>query len=303
MIDFIKIRNFQTHEKLTVELDPLVTTITGSSDIGKSSIIRALKWVTSNRPTGNAFIRYGSDETAVKIEVDGKLITRRKSSAENSYDLDGKKFKAFGSDVPSEIVTLLNLDEVNFQGQHDSPWWFMRTPGEVSRELNQIINLGLIDSTLANVAAELRKVRAWIGVSKERLAVIEKEKEILAWVPKANEDLQATEQLCSEIIKKRLGLTRIKELLDKGSKLDNLIQNATGANLGGFQALEMGRKALDSSERVDRLRKLIKLAGEWGEEECQKKKEAKVIEKQLASQENCPLCGNPFQNHKSHRTS
>ena len=135
MIESITITNFQAHKKFTLELDPKITVVTGKSDAGKSAIYRALRWLCTNRPSGNEFIRWGTDGTRVKLRVDGRTIIRKRGKG-NSYSLDKDSYEAFGSDVPEDIAKLLNLSEVSFQGQFDGPFWFDKTPGEVSRALN-----------------------------------------------------------------------------------------------------------------------------------------------------------------------
>ena len=52
MIKEINIKNFQSHDNTNLILDSGVNVIVGSSDSGKSAIIRALRWVTSCVPRG-----------------------------------------------------------------------------------------------------------------------------------------------------------------------------------------------------------------------------------------------------------
>jgi len=141
MISKIEIRNFSTHKKQDLEFSPNVTTITGSSFLGKSTILRAIRFVCMNRPTGDKFINWDADKTSVRLTIDKKKIVRRKGKGNNSYTLDKQEYKAFGNDVPQPIANLVNMSDINFQGQHDAPFWFCETAGEVSRQLNAIINL------------------------------------------------------------------------------------------------------------------------------------------------------------------
>lgn len=48
MISKITIRNFQTHKKSELEFTDGVNLIVGSSDNGKSSVIRAFRWLAEN---------------------------------------------------------------------------------------------------------------------------------------------------------------------------------------------------------------------------------------------------------------
>lgn len=193
MIEKLRLRNFQAHEKLTIELDPKITTVIGPSDSGKSSIVRALKWLVFNRPSGNEFLRKGSDNVSVSISFDDSKAQRAKGT-QNIYKIDGQKLEAFGSDVPAHITKALNLSEINFQFQHDSPFWFAETAGEVSRQLNKIVNLECIDNTLSNLASKMRDCKARCGVLKIQSAATKAEKDSLKSIKQMDKDLRAIEE-------------------------------------------------------------------------------------------------------------
>jgi DNA repair protein SbcC/Rad50 len=195
MIESITIRNFQRHKKLKLDLDPHVTTIVGKNDSGKSAIIRALKWVAFNKPAGTTFIHYGEKRASVLVRVDGRSAKRVRSKGKNIYQLDGEILKAFGNDVPPDVRELLNLDDANFQNQHDSPFWFSLSAGEVSRQLNRIVDLTIIDSTLSHLSSELRLAKAEEVVSEKREVVLRKKRKDSANSIEMDKDLQHVEQL------------------------------------------------------------------------------------------------------------
>jgi exonuclease SbcC len=93
VIDKVTIQNFQAHERLVVNLDPHITTITGPSDTGKSSIIRALRWVALNKPRGDSFIRHGAKWARVKVTVDGEVVQRRRGS-KNLYKINDSVYES-----------------------------------------------------------------------------------------------------------------------------------------------------------------------------------------------------------------
>jgi len=190
----IHLQGFQAHQDLLLPLDPGVTTIFGPSDIGKSFILRAIRWVTTNRPAGEEFIHRGLETASVQIVVDGKVVERRRGKGGNLYLLDGQPFKAFGNEVPSEILGLLNITEVNFQQQHDAPFWFSNTAGEVSRQLNRIVNLEVIDSTLSHLAALLRTQQATANVVRIRREDAREKRRSLRFAKEMNLELEAVEE-------------------------------------------------------------------------------------------------------------
>lgn len=213
MFEKLTLINFQAHRKLVVELDPHVTSIIGPTDAGKSSILRGLRWVCMNDPSGDEFISWDQKNVKVSLTVDGHTITRRKGSA-NTYHLDGKEFKAFGTRVPPEVAKLLNIGEVNFQQQLEEHFWFSKTPGQVSRELNQIVNLGMIDSVLGTVSSKVRDSRSIVTVSRQRLKAAKDKRESLAWIPTINKELKQLEELEVQIKKQRGDVAALDILLD-----------------------------------------------------------------------------------------
>jgi len=213
MLKTLQIRNYQCNEKLDVEFSPQVTSIVGRTAAGKSSVLRALWWILTNHPAGDEFINWDAKKTIVRLEIDDNLTTRAKGKNRNIYKLDDKKYTAFGNDVPADIAKLFNISDVNFQGQFDAPFWFSETAGEVSRQLNRIVNLEVIDTTLANIASEIRKNKTEIEVVKERLDKIKKQREELRYVKQLDTDLIEVESLKESVDKKAVKHARIDELL------------------------------------------------------------------------------------------
>ena len=195
MLERLTLRDFQTHKKLVIDLDPRITTVVGPSDQGKSAVIRALRWLCFNRPTGDAFIRHGTDSTKVSLTVDGREIRRSKGKAGNTYHIDQQPLKAFGADVPEEVAKLLNLGDVNFQGQHDAPFWFSETAGGVSKALNAIINLGDIDRVSGYLNSKLREYQATQSAAEQRVATTKVEWLALKPLKEIDKELQAVEAL------------------------------------------------------------------------------------------------------------
>lgn len=196
MIEELRIQNFQVHGKLVVKFGPGITTIVGPSDTGKSAIIRALRWVATNQPGGDAFVRYGAKGCTVRVVVDGRHVTRKRKAGGdvNTYHLDDQEYKAFGRGVPDTIAEFLNLPGVCWQGQHDPSFWFGDTPGEVSRQLNAIVDLGVIDVTLTNVARTFTKARNRLDVAEENLTTAKANAEDTKWAVECGEALSIVER-------------------------------------------------------------------------------------------------------------
>lgn len=215
-LESIHIENFQTHKDVQVTFGDRITCITGASDRGKSAILRALIWVMTNRPTGDSFIRYGTDETRVTVCVDGHTVQRIKGKKRNIYILDDVEFKAIKSDVPDEIASLFNVGENNIQQQFDPIFWFSSTAGEVGRNLNKIVNLDIIDYTLSALQTQNKQIKTeadvLAGLIEEQERVLDNVEEITA-IQKIIDRVDNIEKQYGECVKQTNKLkTSIQEL-------------------------------------------------------------------------------------------
>ncbi len=166
MIKSLKLINFQSHKNSLITLDPGVNVIIGITDSGKTSIIRALRKLVWNRPSGDAMRSTWGGTTAVTVQTEQDEVTWMKSDTESGYSLICTKrkpntqthFKAVGTDVPTEIRQALNIDEINLQSQLDSPFLLTSSPGEVAAHFNKVAKLNQIDEGLKNVNSWIREI-------------------------------------------------------------------------------------------------------------------------------------------------
>lgn len=175
----ITLENFQVHEDTVVSFSPAITTIKGPTDKGKSAVLRALQWVCRNNLAGDEFVKEGERQATVTLQVCSEnkshTLVRSKGKEGNEYQLDDTVYKAFGFSVPSDITSLLEVNEINFQSQHDSPFWFSESAPEVSRRLNSVVDLSVIDTTLSNIAGAVRAAQERKAIYEERLEDVQEE--------------------------------------------------------------------------------------------------------------------------------
>ena len=209
MIKSINIQNFQSHKDTTLDFHKGMNVIVGKTDSGKTAIIRALRWLVTNRPSGDAFCSFWGGDTKIKLETETEEIIRIKSSKENQYELNSQIFKAMGKDVPDEILKALNMDDVNIQQQMDSHFLISETPGAVALHFNKVARLDKIDKGLQNVQKEITKTKQTIDY--ETLEIEKKE-------VKLNE-FQDLEEMEEEIIAVEVMETRHWKLTKKKIEL------------------------------------------------------------------------------------
>ena len=188
MFEELQVRNFRRNKKRNISLGQ-ITTIRGATGKGKSSLVGAFKWACFNRPSGDSFINWDSDFAAVRLVFDrDQTVIRRKSSSNNTYKLNGEVFKAFGTNVPDPVSAALNVSDINFRLQAAGHFWFSETAGEVSRQLNDIVNLSVIDGALAHLASCQREARTLITHTETHIKTLEEELKELDFVDAMSAD-------------------------------------------------------------------------------------------------------------------
>lgn len=257
MIERLQLIDFQAHVDLKVRLDPRVTTIVGPSDVGKSAILRGLRWVALNRPLGDQLRRTGADAVTVRLWVDGHRISRTRSKSSNLYTLDGTTYAAVASDVPEPISRMLNVDEGNFQGQHDSPYWFADTAGNVAKSLNAIVNLGIIDDILGELGGRRTRAATVAELAEGRLREAKAAALDLVWVEDAEADLVAVDRAAREAESARADHGHIVETVTSLEQAQTVYERASRLSLAGRDVVAAGDGASLTRAASSGLRDLI----------------------------------------------
>ena len=296
MIESVLLKNFQRHEKLRVDFDPHLTVLTGPTDAGKSSVLRAVKWVCANRPGGNSFARLESGgAVSVRLKVDGATLRRSRDGGRNLYELGGEEYRAFGAGVPEPVAALLNVSELNFQGQHDAAFFFSLPPGEVAKRLNAVVDLELIDVTLANVASEVRRARSAEDLTSSRLEDCTRKRDELTWVKDADADLKVLEGIRADIAAKSARIEAVELIVTEARDLARDSREASEMMRDALAALKKVEAAVALRERLKRVGGSVDEIRRLRVERCRLEKEKVEAETTLseALEEECPLCGRP----------
>lgn len=169
MLQKIIIKNFQSHKNTEMAFCPGVNVIYGVSQSGKTAILRALKLLAYNRPSGAKYYsNFAPAEgvTEIDVQLDNgriKLVKSVKRGKDGSkilnntrYEMGGMNFSA-GADVPEEIRQLLNLSEINIQNQFDAPFLATSSPGEIARTINRITKLEEVDGWKSELTKRINR--------------------------------------------------------------------------------------------------------------------------------------------------
>lgn len=294
MIQAIHIQNFQSHKNTELQLSKGVNFFIGKSDSGKTAIIRAIKWATSNKPSGDSFrSRWGGD-TSVEISTED-IIRRIKSNKINCYQYKGEEYKALGQNVPADIENSFNMSDVNIQYQMDSPFLLSQSAGEVARFFNRIVNLEKIDESLKKIIGTITKTNREIAFNESELQKEQQQLEQYSWVDNAQKDFKVIETLSAEERTTRQVLVAQSELLSSieraQNKLPKIDFKKSEKDLAIIDKLSQQHKELkNKTEAAEHLFRMIKTKTNIIYESVEKEK---VLEKELHDimPDTCPLCG------------
>ena len=237
MINTIALKNFQSHEDNILHLSPGINVIVGSSDSGKTAILRGIKWLLRNRPSGLSYVSYWNrdkngkpKEPSVVTMVTGDRnwrVHRVRTGDFNGYETESIKledeegieapyntFEAVGTDAPKEITDMFNLSEINFQEQMDSPFLLSESSAEVARFFNKIIHLDIIDKVLSNAESIRRKINSDIRNTEEEISRLEKDIKTLEWIDDAESEMKKAERWEERIRNKKEDVTYLSGIID-----------------------------------------------------------------------------------------
>lgn len=255
MLKSLHLKDFQAHKKLSVQLAPGITTIKGPSDVGKSAVLRALRWLCLNASVED-IVRHGEKSALVKLHLeDGKWVGRGKGSVGNVYMLSGAKLVSFGQDVPEKVAQLLAMNEINFQRQHDQPFWLDESAPEVSRQLNRVVDLSVIDQAMASAAKLVRTAKERVNVSEARLDEKRADRDRLKLVePRINKFVELGELY-----------TEYEQAKQNRSELERIVSVAAGIDLkfierrerAAGQVFELAKALVQIQKRRVELKSLV----------------------------------------------
>jgi len=172
MIKSLTIENFQSHKNSFLEFSTGINIISGSSNNGKTAILRALNWVITNRPQGIAFKSNFSDkkETCkVSLIINDIEIVRERNNSINSYQVGSSLFTTIGNDVPSEVTSAINISDINCASQFERHFLLMDSPGEVGRTINKVVKLDDIDALISNISSKITSTNKELEIKKQDL--------------------------------------------------------------------------------------------------------------------------------------
>jgi len=249
MIKNLTIENFQSHKHTSLDFHPGVNVILGLSDVGKSSILRALNWVAFNNPSGDFFRSdFTKKDTKVSVTFDSEDTVVRRRGKDNCYLVNDQKFKALGTKVPEEVSDLFNMDDVNMQPQWQSYFMLDQSSGQVARSLNAISGLEDMDLSMKAINSKIKDSNTEVSNLAEDIKECEEEIEALSWIDAAKTELQDISSIHDKIAEKRQEQGSLASLLTRYETLQIELKT-----LPDFSALPTIKELLQLDEHIESL--------------------------------------------------
>lgn len=278
-IQKLYIKNFQSHKNTVIELSPELNILVGESDQGKSSIIRALRWLFYNYPRGEDFIRVGENFCEVKAEMsDGVKISRirQRGGKTNSYVIEYPDWEReplilekFGYSVPDEVQKELGNGrlyydtdkflDINIAHQLEAPFLLSESAPDKAKIIGLIADLDVIDAAGREVLQDIRQANLRQKNLQEEVEKLAGDLQQYNDLEDKKKILEQGRQILGEIDKKER-LILILEDLQKEWKKQNEEIRVNDKKLEKLEEIDSAEnyyiKAIEKNNRLTRLSEL-----------------------------------------------
>lgn len=216
-------QNFQSHKDTTLTFDPGVNMITGDNSCGKSSIIRAIRFLAYNKPIQEVetnLLRKGKNSLIIKATMsDGSWVIREKGKDVNRYiiydDIIAKDYggplelNSFGTSVPEEVGRVLGISpvvlsksndvEINIASQHDPAFMISHSSPEIARWVYSLTHMDDLRHAIDDLNKDHRKGNEKIKDYNNRIKILNEETEKFSNIEERENKVKLLEQSNEEV--------------------------------------------------------------------------------------------------------
>lgn len=253
MINKIKLKNFQSHIESEFNFTNGINVISGPSGVGKSSVIRALSYLFTNKKSPNVKYERRPDSNGfeIEVEVNGNTLKRVKSTKSNEYHINGEVYKDIGVSVPDRVYEVSNIkpikvgnEEYNVQlsKQFDPHFLMFLSDSSKVKFLNRLSGSHILDIALKDTNKELLQVDKDLLSSSNELEVVQGKInnaiEIIDPIKEVVRDVKEQYSRLEEVVKRVEELKRAKNNLDsyraQKKEFDDIHLILSKINIDGF---------------------------------------------------------------------
>lgn len=268
----ITLTDFQAHESTAITVVKNFACIVGPTNAGKSSIVRATRWLLYDSLRGQRFIRAGQSSASVKLKFTDVEIERSKGKTGNRYRLDATWFDTIGVGTPPEVVKALKIPlmqidkdtstELNVSMQLHPQFLVLDTDSLKAKFLNALTGGHILDAAVRETNRRIRELESESARTKADLEATSTELKKYDGLERREVELLAldTHLVRMEILMERSlklseirsKLTSIRSTKAKVQKQLDLIPNGdyskVVAKVSNLESL------LEAAERIRRIR-------------------------------------------------
>lgn len=250
MIKSLEIKNVQSHKDSKLVFSPGINALVGTSNNGKSAVLRALMWAITNRPLGTEILLSNwaydskgkqSEEMSITVEKENSTLIRRKTKTDNEYVLNGEVLEAIKTDVPESVRKFFALSETNIQKQQDAPFLLSQSSGKIAEYFNRIVRLDIIDKVLTNAESTRRKMKNQFETAEENEKNLQKKLEQYDW-------LDSVEVLLE---KYKVVNEKCETLSDEKDDLESSVEKFEEINKRKFPDFSKQKKIIQDIENIN----------------------------------------------------
>lgn len=169
IIKTIELSGFEGHVDSVIDLVNGLNVITGPSGNGKTSIIRAVRWVAFNEPTGDAYVNQGMEGARVTLILEnGETVTKTRRKGKTAYKLGSIEEPFEKAEVPLEVKQALGIlkqsfgdfeTELNFSFQLAAPFLLSETASAGAKILGKLAGTEAVDVAIKDVSKDTYSAR------------------------------------------------------------------------------------------------------------------------------------------------
>jgi|SRR5579872_17774 len=226
----IILENFQAFEKGEFNLSPNLNVLVGVSNVGKSSVARALSLLLFNQ-WDKSWCKFGAKYCRITAQTDeGVEVIREKGEKVNRYILrlpnqPEQLFESFGTGVPEQVQQALHIQEVqvdttdklnlNLAGQMDALFLLSQTGSYRAKVLGKLSGATYLDYAIRELNKDKRQLTAEKNIKDLELVELQAQVLKLAAIESYSTQISALEGKLSLLTASQERVERIRSLFER----------------------------------------------------------------------------------------
>lgn len=318
----LTVQNYQILQKAELTFNQGLTLITGPSNHGKSSLIKALQQLVYNSP-GTNYITHNHTKTTIRFQkfnspTDSTPIFdiqySKDTKGNGQYDVQThdsqERFTKLGSSQLDQIKHITHIDKslnYNFWNQMDKPFMLSLTNKEQFDLLQQSPHTATLSTIQHNMTQDRKVYAKELDNHQSQLQLLQQQDQ------QYKQQLQGKEKIDS-LFKKTQELTAQKQTLDQLqtfiSQFDQIDLQSIQSKLNGLQNIPSTHTITQHKQTLDQITQLFNQLTRTVQpinEHLNTLKQTQTRQDQLklfmqTHFTTCPLCHQPFNsiNHNTH---